>query len=63
MHGRVVKISVTENEKVEKGKTLLILEAMKTENNIIAPAEGIVHSIFVNEGKQVMDNELLIELV
>jgi biotin carboxyl carrier protein len=53
MPGRVVRILVKEGEEVRKGAGLLILEAMKMENEIQAPADGLVDKLFVESGQTV----------
>ena len=60
--GTILKIKVKENQKVKAGETLLILEAMKMENNIIMPFDGTVGSINVKEGEIVSKNYVMIEL-
>lgn len=53
MPGRVARLLVEEGEQVEKGKGLLILEAMKMENEIAAPKSGVVKKIAVQAGETV----------
>lgn len=53
MPGRVVRVLVTAGETVRKGAGLLILEAMKMENEIQAPVDGVVDQIFVASGTTV----------
>ena len=53
MPGKVIKINVKEGEKVSRGKILLVVEAMKMENNIVATQDAIVEKINVNEGDMV----------
>lgn len=53
MPGKVIKISVKEGEKVQKGTTLMVVEAMKMENNILAPKNGSVESVNVKVGEMV----------
>lgn len=53
MPGRVVRVLVNKGETVRKGSGLLILEAMKMENEIIAPVDGIIDEIFVEPGQTV----------
>jgi 3-methylcrotonyl-CoA carboxylase alpha subunit len=62
LHGRVIKINVLENTKINRGDVLLVIESMKTENNITAPRNGFIKTIHVTEGAQVKDNTLLMEL-
>jgi biotin carboxyl carrier protein len=53
MPGRVVRVLVAKGEAVRKGAGLLILEAMKMENEIAAPADGTVDELFVEAGQTV----------
>ena len=53
MPGRIVRVLVNQGDAVRKGAGLLILEAMKMENEIIAPADGTVDEIFVAPGQTV----------
>ena len=63
MPGSISKIFVKEGEKVEKGKVLLILEAMKMENDIVAETSGTVSKILVEEGSFVQAGSPMVELV
>jgi len=49
-------------QKVEYGQKLLILEAMKMENDIVSDKPGIVKSIKVKEGETVDTGDVLVEL-
>ena len=61
MPGRVVKILVEEGQKVQHGDGLLVVEAMKMENELSAPRDGIIKTIHVGEGDTVEGNaELLL---
>lgn len=60
--GTIQKIMVKVGERVEAGKPMLILEAMKMRNEVLAPVEGVVRSIKVSEGEQVPKHHLLVEL-
>ena len=51
MPGRVVRVLVAKGDAVRKGAGLLILEAMKMENEIQAPADGTVDEVFVKDGQ------------
>jgi biotin carboxyl carrier protein len=53
MPGRVVRVLVAKGEAVRKGAGLLILEAMKMENEIQAPVDGTVEELFVDAGQTV----------
>jgi biotin carboxyl carrier protein len=62
MPGRVTRILVAEGDTVRKGTGLLILEAMKMENEIQAPADGTVDRIFVTAGQTVEGGAELLHL-
>ncbi|MFT4093754.1 MAG: acetyl-CoA carboxylase biotin carboxylase subunit [Niabella sp.] len=62
MPGKVVKMSVRPGDTIEKGSLLLIVEAMKMENNIISPAKATVEEVLVNEGDKVNVNMKLVKL-
>ena len=60
--GTILKILAKEGDQVKKGDTLLIMEAMKMENNIIAEKAGKVVQVRVKEGDTVLQNDVLIVL-
>ncbi len=60
--GVVTKILVSEGQAVKKGETVLVLEAMKMENNITAEADGTVSGICVSAGDSVMEGTTLITI-
>lgn len=62
MPGKVVKILVKEGQKVQTGETLLVLEAMKMENEIRAGLGGIVEKIHVTEGEILESGVLMVEM-
>ena len=62
MPGRVTSILVREEELVKEGAPLLILEAMKMQNEITSPASGKVKGIFVHEGETVKKDSVLISI-
>ncbi|MFP4232392.1 MAG: acetyl-CoA carboxylase biotin carboxyl carrier protein subunit, partial [Spirochaetaceae bacterium] len=51
--GVVLRLSVSPGDRVGEGDTLLIIESMKMENPVVAPASGIVEEITVAAGDQV----------
>lgn len=59
MAGRVSSIDVMVGDRVERGKRLLVVEAMKMENEIRASKAGTVKEIFVSEGDIIMPGESL----
>ena len=60
MPGLVLSVLVTEGDEVKKGDNLLVLEAMKMENMIKSPTDGIIKKIEIKQGNKVEKNELLI---
>jgi biotin carboxyl carrier protein len=62
MPGKVIKVCVAENEAVRKNQTLAIVEAMKMENELKSPIEGVVKKIFVRAGDLVDSEKPLLEL-
>jgi biotin carboxyl carrier protein len=62
MPGLVIGIAVTTGHAVQKGDTLIILEAMKMENVIKAAFDGVVKSIQVEKGTAVEKGQLLLEM-
>ena len=61
MPGMVLDILVKEGESVEKDSPLIILEAMKMENVIKSPAQGVVKKVNAIKGNAVEKNNILIE--
>ena len=59
MPGMVVKLLVEKGAKVKKGQPLLVVEAMKMENEITAHADGTISDIKAAEGQAVEKNEIL----
>ena len=62
MPGTVVKVLVEEGQEVEEGQLLLVLEAMKMEQPISAPHDGVVCSLPFDEGSLVPGGAVLVEL-
>ncbi|MCD7937921.1 MAG: acetyl-CoA carboxylase biotin carboxyl carrier protein subunit [Tannerellaceae bacterium] len=60
--GTVVSLEVKENERVEEGQLLLIHEAMKMYNRIVAPVSGVIREINVKEGDKIGKNHLMIKI-
>ncbi|MES2306003.1 MAG: biotin/lipoyl-containing protein [Gemmatimonadota bacterium] len=63
MPGLVVRIAVSEGDVVAAGAGLVVLEAMKMENELKAPAAGTVRGIRVAAGQAVEKGQVLLELV
>ena len=62
MHGVVSTIAVAVDEQVAAGQRLLVLEAMKMQQDIVAPVAGRVRSIEVREGQQIASGDSLVSL-
>lgn len=59
MPGNILSVNVKDGDTVKKGDILLILEAMKMENEILAPADGTVAAVSVTKGQTVETGALL----
>ena len=59
LSGRVLRVAVAAGDAVEAGQLLLVLEAMKMENEINAPRAGTVRELPVAEGAQVAEGDTL----
>ena len=62
MPGTILKVNVAQGATVKKGDVLMILEAMKMENEIMAPADGTVSSVSVAQGASVEAGTVLCTL-
>ena len=60
--GVILDIRIKEGDTVAVGQTLVVLEAMKMENNIDSDRAGVVKSIKVNRGDSVLEGDVLITL-
>ena len=59
MPGTVLSISVSQGQSVKSGDVLMILEAMKMENEIVSPCDGTVTQILAQKGASVDTNDVL----
>jgi biotin carboxyl carrier protein len=62
MPGTILDVKVSVGQSVKKGDVICVLEAMKMENDIPAPADGVIASINVQKGASVAANDLLASL-
>ncbi|MDB6354522.1 biotin/lipoyl-binding protein [Trichococcus sp. K1Tr] len=62
MAGTILRILVKEGQKVKKGENLIVLEAMKMENEIVADEDGIIRSILVKANDSVESDQPLLIL-
>ncbi len=60
--GTILKVLVKEGQKVKKGDTMLVLQAMKMDNHLLATRTGTVKKVYVKQGETVPKRHLLIEL-
>ena len=62
MPGKIVRVDVQEGDEVQAGQVVAILEAMKMENELTAPAGGVVKQIFVSPGASVEQGQAVIQI-
>jgi biotin carboxyl carrier protein len=62
MPGKIIKVTVTEQSTVQEGDALLVIEAMKMQNELKAPKSGRVSKINVREGEAVSNSQVLLVL-
>ena len=62
MAGIVLSVNKNVGDAVKKGDVLVILEAMKMENEILAPADGVVKAIHVSSNESVESNQPLLTI-
>jgi biotin carboxyl carrier protein len=60
MPGRIVKVLVKAGDRVARGQGLVVVEAMKMENELRAPREGTVAAVRVSEGMSVEASAVLV---
>jgi biotin carboxyl carrier protein len=57
-----LKVIVESGQKIQKGDAMLILEAMKMENILKAPSDGVIKKIQILKGDKVEKNQVLIRM-
>lgn len=62
MPGTLIKVNVKAGDAVKKGDVLCVLEAMKMENDILAPADGVVATVEAAQGASVATDAVLVTL-
>lgn len=62
MAGTILNINVSTGQNVSQGDILMVLEAMKMENEIVAPADGVVSEIFVHPNDRVESDQVLLKI-
>ncbi len=62
MPGNIIKVNVKVGDRVNKGDVLCVLEAMKMENEICAPSNGVVASLNISQGATVGADDVLVSL-
>lgn len=62
MTGRIVSVRVRKGEQVKAGQPLCVIEAMKMENEIVAPKPGLIKEIYISESSSVSEGEALLIL-
>lgn len=61
LSGQIIKINYKNNVEINKGECLLVIESMKMENEIRFHRSGKIKELFVKEGEQVQEGDLLVE--
>ena len=59
--GVILDVDVKVGDQVKKGQRLVLLEAMKMENNIVAEKDGCITSVNISKGQKVLENEIMME--
>lgn len=59
MPGTILSVNVTVGQAVKTGDVLMVLEAMKMENDIVAPCDGTIKQLLVNKGSTVNTDDVL----
>lgn len=62
IQGTVVNVKVKPGDKVKKGDVLLVIEAMKLENDVVSPFDGEVSEVLVNKGQSVASKDVVVTI-
>lgn len=60
MQGKIIKLNVIVGSEVKKGDVLMVLEAMKLENDILSPVDGYVSQVLIKESQKVDINQQML---
>ena len=58
--GKVVSVKVSVGDHISKGQVVLVIEAMKLENEVVSPFDGVVKEIKVTKSSQVNNKDVLV---
>ncbi len=61
--GNILEILVNPGDIIKKGQKILIMEAMKMENQVLAEKDGVIEKILVSPGQAVLQGDVLIEII
>ncbi len=61
--GSITKLMVGKGDIVEKGQLLLVMEAMKMENQVLADRKGVVEQLMVQQGDAVLQGDVIMDIV
>jgi pyruvate carboxylase subunit B len=62
MPGKILELLIANGDAVEEGQPVLILEAMKMENELKSPSNGVVSKLHIQQGDNVEKNQILIDI-
>ncbi|MCQ2793832.1 MAG: biotin/lipoyl-binding protein [Bacilli bacterium] len=62
IQGQLLKFKVKVGDKVKKGDVLLLIEAMKLENEVCAPCDGVISELVATAGSMVTSKQLLLKI-
>ena len=62
MPGKVIRVMVKEGDEVKEGQGVVVVEAMKMENELKAPKDGVVSEVLANEGQTVDSGTMLVAI-
>lgn len=62
LQGAILRVDIEPGQTVKTSDTVLIIEAMKLENEVVAPRDGVIDQVFIKEGQTVNAGEALYSL-